>query len=151
MLTGGQIVRTMITSRITSTTLILATLLFASHAQAQDRTFPDKSVLVISTPGYSWAAEDIAKVLGVRATALDIGLVDATDLTRSDPRLVGLVEVEINVAQYFETVYAICRDKQGQEVWREKRVLNFGGGPDRLARDMVAGLMKKVKGRKCPA
>ena len=129
---------------------LMGVLAMPQLALAQERVFPDKSVLVIATPGYGWAASDVSKVLGVRATPTDLGMVEAADLALSDPHLVGVVEVEINVAQFYETVYAICRDKQGQEVWREKRMLNFGGGPERLARDMVAGLLKKVKGKKCP-
>lgn len=130
--------------------LLCSALFVAPHLHAQERSFPDRSILVISTPGFPWAAEDVSKVLGVRATPLDVGLAEAAELVLGDPRLVGVVEVEINVAQFYETVYAICRDKQGREVWREKRMLNFGGGPERLARDMVGGLLKKVKGKKCP-
>ena len=128
----------------------LVTMFLWSSAGAQERQYPENSVVVVATPGFAWAAEDVSKVLGVRGVPMDIGLVEAADIAREQDNVVGVVEVEINVAQFYETVYAICRNDQGQELWREKRMLNFGGGPDRLARDMVRGLLKKIKGKKCP-
>lgn len=136
--------------RFAQRAVFFAALLISCSAYADPSPYPDRSVLVIATPGYPWAAADVSKVLGMRATPVDMGLAEAADVALEDPKLLGVVEVEINVAQFYETVYAICRDKHGKEIWREKRMLNFGGGPERLARDMVAGLLKKVKGKKCP-
>jgi hypothetical protein len=41
-------------------------------------------------------------------------------------------------------------NKDRKKVWKKKRILNFGGGQERLARDMVGGLLKKVRGKECP-
>lgn len=122
----------------------------ATHSHAQESIYPPRSVIVISTPGFEWAAVDVSKVLGTRSTPLDVGFAEAADIAAQDPNVVGVVEVEVNVSQFYETVYAICRDEQGKEIWRVKRMLNFGGGQERLARDMVRGLLKKVKGKTCP-
>lgn len=130
--------------------LLLAVSVASTELSAQERQYPPESVIVVATPGFHWAAEDVSKVIGVRATPLDVGLVEAADIAREHQNVLGVVEVQINVSQFYETVYAICRDDTGKEVWREKRMLNFGGGQDRLAQDMVRGLLKKVRGKKCP-
>jgi hypothetical protein len=64
--------------------------------------------------------------------------------------VVGLVEVNVDVDNFFESVSAVCRDAETKKVWQETRVLNFAGGRDRLARDMVGGLITKVTGKPCP-
>ncbi len=130
--------------------LFTALFLVTGNSFAQDRFYPENSVIVVATPGFPWAAEDVSKVLGVRATPLDIGLVEAADIAKQEPNVLGVVEVQVNVSQFYETVHAICRDDQGREIWRERRVLNFGGGQERLARDMVRGLLKKINGKRCP-
>ena len=130
--------------------LLASVLLISGGSYAQEVTYPENSVVVVATPGFPWAAEDVSKVLGVRATPLDVGLVEAADIAKAEPNVIGVVEVQVNVSQFYETVYAICRNDQGHEIWREKRMLNFGGGQERLARDMVRGLLKKVNGKRCP-
>ena len=110
---------------------------------------PD-TVLVIATPGYEWAANDVADVLLVNTSPQDISLKQAYDIMQTEVNVVGMVEVELNLDQFIESVLAICRDRTGKEVWRKKRILNFAGGKERLARSMVGGLLKKVKGKSCP-
>ena len=136
--------------RMSCMTLFVLLALSTANAFAQEKTYPENSVVVVATPGFPWAAEDVSKVLGVRATPLDVGLVEAADIAKAESNVLGVVEVQVNVSQFYETVYAICRDDQGREIWRQKRMLNFGGGQERLARDMVRGLLKKVNGKKCP-
>lgn len=132
----------------------LLTLCFAflvTTANAENPEYPPDSVVVIATPGFPWAAVDVSKVLGVRGIPLDVGFAEAADIAKSQENVRGVVEVEINVAQFYETAYVICRDDDGKELWRVKRMLNFGGGQERLAQDMVRALLKKVKGKKCPS
>src|SRR5688500_3387352 len=117
---------------------------------AADSPYPPNSVLVVATPGFDWAASDVSRVLGVRSTPVVMSLFDAGDFAKNDPNVIGVVEVELNLDQFYEKAFVICRDKSGAERWREKRMVNFGGGRDKLARDMVGALVKKVKGRKCP-
>ena len=130
----------------------LAALFFiSSHVSATELTnFPKNSVIVVATPGFAWAAEDVSKILGVRAVPLDVALIEAAEIAEADENVKGVVEIEINLGQFYENVIAICRNDNGQELWREKRMLNFGGGSDKLARDMVRGLITKIKGKKCP-
>ena len=130
--------------------ILLAAIISSAGAYASENEYPKNSVIVVATPGYEWAAQDISKVLGVRAVARDIAFIDAAEIAKENENVLGVVEIEINLGQFYETVYAICRDNDGKEVWRVKRMLNFGGGADKLARDMVQGLMTKVKGKKCP-
>ena len=130
--------------------ILLATILFSITADASETEYPKNSVLVVATPGYEWVAVDISKVLGVKAVARDIAFIEAAEIAKENENILGVVEVEINLGQFYETVYAVCRDNEGNEVWRVKRMLNFGGGADKLARDMVQGLMTKVKGKRCP-
>jgi hypothetical protein len=127
---------------------VLALLVFP--APAEEVTYPPESVVVVATPGFDWAASDVSRVLGVRAVPLSVSLVEAAEIARSQSNVVGVVEVEINVDQSFETVYAICRNETGTEIWRVKRMLNFGGRRETLARSMVGALLKKIKGKRCP-
>lgn len=114
------------------------------------RSYSAGTTLVIATPGFPWAAQQIAGVLTGSPVAADIGYGDALRVLSENPNVDGLVEVEVNVYQAFETVKVICRDKAGTRQWEKKTVLNAGGGPEQLARDMVGRLLKKVKGRHCP-
>ena len=129
---------------------MLALVLPGYAASADEQSYPPESVVVVATPGFDWAAVDVARVLGVRAVPVTVSLVEAADITRNDANVLGVVEVEINVDQAFETVCAICRNESGVEIWREKRMLNFGGGRERLAKSMVGALLTKVKGKRCP-
>ena len=129
----------------------LAIVLVPTLVLGAEPPYPPNSVLVVATPGFEWAASDVSRVLGVRSTPVTLSLFDAGDLAKSDPNVIGVVEVELNLDQLYEKAFVICRDKEGNEQWREKRMLNFGGGRERLARDMVGALVKKVKGKKCPA
>lgn len=130
--------------------LILTNMAHSSEALADNIEYPKNSVVVVATPGFSWAAEDVSKVLGVRAVPLDVALIEAAEIAEADENVKGVVEVEVNLGQFYENVIAICRNDRGEEIWREKRMLNFGGGADKLARDMVRGLITKIKGKKCP-
>ena len=129
---------------------VLALVLSGYAASADEKSYPPESVVVVATPGFDWAAADVARVLGVRAVPLTVSLVEAADIARNEANVLGVVEVEINVDQPFEAVYAICRNESGVEIWREKRMLNFGGGRERLAKSMVGALLTKVKGKRCP-
>lgn len=130
--------------------LFSLTALMPLVATTAESPYPPNSVLVVATPGYDWAAADVSRVLGVRSNPVVMSLFDARDIASLDPNVIGVVEIELNLDQFYENVIAICRDEDGNERWREKRMLNFGGGKERLARTMVGGLLKKVRDKKCP-
>ena len=92
----------------------------------------------------------MANVLGLNAKAYDLSLFEARQQVMYNRNVSGLVEVVINLDQAYETVSAVCRDKETKKVWQETRVLNFMGGRERLARDMTGALVSKVRGMRCP-
>ena len=71
-------------------------------------------------------------------------------IAREDANVIGVVDVEVNVYQAYETVRAVCYRPDGSEAWSKRRILNAGGGPEKLAPDMVGVLLKKVRGESCP-
>lgn len=115
-----------------------------------DNPYKPETVLVIASPGYQWAAEEISKVLLSNSLAQDIPLKEAYDSLLYNKNVIGLVEVILSLDQFYETVSAVCRNNESSIIWQETRVLNFGGGQERLARDMVGGLLGKVRGKSCP-
>lgn len=123
--------------------------LFTSNGNPEI-SFTQGSVIVVATPNYFWAAEDVASVLGSPAKPMDISLQEAFQIAAREQSVVGVVDVELNLFQAYETVFARCYSPEKKELWRKKRLLNFGGGPDRLARDMVGALLRKVKNKTCP-
>ena len=108
------------------------------------------TVIVIATPGFPWAAKDIADVLSANAISPDISLFAARNLVMYNESVVGLVEVNVDVDNVFESVSAVCRDRETKKIWEETRVLNFAGGRESLARSMVGALVTKVSGKSCP-
>lgn len=114
------------------------------------RTYPPGTTLVVATPGFPWAAEQVAGVLGGKPVAVESTRAEALTIVRDDPNVVGVVDVEVNVYQAYETVKAVCYGSDGSEEWHERRLLNAGGGPEKLAREMVGALLKKVRGKACP-
>jgi hypothetical protein len=114
------------------------------------RAYPPGTVLVFATPGFPWAAQQVAGVLAGRPVALDASFADVRNLASSNPNVVGTVEVEVNVYQAYETVKANCLRPDGTKVWSKKTLFNAGGSPDQLAREMVGKLLSKVKGQTCP-
>jgi hypothetical protein len=64
------------------------------------RTYPPGTSLVVAAPGFPWAAEQVAGVLGGKPVAIE-------------------------------------------------ESMNAGGGPEKLAREMVGALFKKVRGKTC--
>jgi hypothetical protein len=114
------------------------------------RTYAPGTTLVVAAPGFPWAAEHVAGVLGGKPLSIEATRAEALTLAQKDPNVVGVVEVEVNVYQAYETVRAVCYRPDGGEAWHERRLLNAGGGPEKLARDMVGALLKKVRGRTCP-
>lgn len=115
------------------------------------RPYPPDTVLVFASPGYPWAAQQIAAVLaGSKPTFVDATLSEVLPLVSSNPNVVAYVEVEVNVHQAFENVKATCYRPDASVVWTKKTILNAGGSPERLARTMTGRLLKKVRGAKCP-
>jgi hypothetical protein len=114
------------------------------------RVYPQGTVLVFATPGFPWAAQQVAGVLAGTPVALDTSLAEVRAIASSNPNIVGIVEVEVNVYQAYETVKANCLRADGTKVWSKKTLFNAGGTPDQLARDMVGKLLGKVKGQACP-
>lgn len=114
-----------------------------------DNPYQPETVLVIATPGYLWAANDVSQVMLSNTSPQDIPLKSAYDALLYNENVIGLVEVIISLDQFYETVSAVCRDKESSKVWQETRALNFGGGQERLAKDMVGGLLGKVRGKSC--
>ena len=121
----------------------------ALHSAAGNIYTPG-TVLVISNAEFPWAARDVANVLGSNAKAYDLSLFEARQQVMYNKNVLGLGEVVINLDQAYETVSAVCRDKETKKVWQETRVLNFMGGRERLARDMTGALVSKVRGMRCP-
>jgi len=114
------------------------------------RSYPKDTVLVFATPGFPWAAQQVAGVLAGKPVALDTSLAEVRAIASSNPNIVGIVEVEVNVFQAYETVKANCLRADGSKVWSKKTLFNTGGTPDQVARDMVGKLLGKVKGQTCP-
>ena len=108
------------------------------------------TVIVVATPGFEWAAQNVAQVINADAVAPKISWFAARNLALYNKNVVGIVEVAVDVDNFFESVSAVCRDKETTAVWQETRILNFAGGRERLARDMVGGLVTKVSGKPCP-
>ncbi len=115
-----------------------------------ENTYKPGTVIVISNAEFPWAARDVASVLGSSAKAYELSLFEARQQVMYNPNVVGLVEVILNLDQAYETVAAVCRDKETKKVWQETRVINFMGGRERLARDMTGALVTKVRGMRCP-
>ena len=114
------------------------------------RTYPPGTTLVFATPGFPWAADQVAGVLGGQSpAAVEASLSDVRRIALESTNVVGYVEVQVNVYQAYETVKAICYRPAGEEVWSKRRLLNAGGGPETLAREMVGRLLKKVRGLTC--
>lgn len=118
-------------------------------ADGPDNPYKPNTVIVVSSPGFPWAAENVAKVLNANAVAKDISLYEAYDSVLYNENVIGLVEVVVNVDQLYEVVFAVCRNNETQQVWKESRIINFAGGRETLARDMVGGLVQKVSGKSC--
>lgn len=119
-------------------------------AGGPDNPYKPNTVIVVSSPGFPWAAENVAKVLNANAVAQDISLYEAYNHVLYNENVIGLVEVVVNVDQLYEVVYAICRNNETQQVWKETRIVNFAGGRETLARSMVGALVQKVSGKSCP-
>ncbi|VVN64625.1 hypothetical protein [Pseudomonas fluorescens] len=121
------------------------------HLQRSEQNiYEPGTVIVISNAEFPWAAKDVASVLGSNAKAYDLTLFEARQQVMYNPNVSGLVEVVLNLDQAYETVAAVCRDKETKKVWQETRVVNFMGGRERLARDMTGALVTKVRGMRCP-
>ena len=114
------------------------------------RAYPAGTVLVFATPGFPWAAQQVAGVLAGKPVALDTSLAEVRSIASSNPNVAGIVEVEVNVYQAYETVKANCLRADGTKVWSKKTLFNMGGSPEQLAREMVGKLLGKVKGQTCP-
>lgn len=113
------------------------------------RSYPAGTSLVIASPGFSWAARQVADVLGGHPIALDGSLADLQSILSTSPNVVGYVEVEVNVYSAYETVKANCRHRSGNLLWSKVSFWNMGGSPESLAREMVGRLLKKIRGQKC--
>ena len=116
----------------------------------KENPYLPNTVIVIATPSFSWAAKDVADVLSANAISSDMSLFAARNLVMYNENVVGLVEVNVDVDNLYESVSAVCRDSETKRVWQETRVLNFAGGRDSLARSMVGALVTKVSGKQCP-
>ncbi|HXU30038.1 MAG TPA: hypothetical protein VN851_05620 [Thermoanaerobaculia bacterium] len=113
------------------------------------RSFPPGTSLVIATPGFPWAAQQVAGVLGGHPVALDASFADLQSILSTAPNVVGYVEVEVNVYNAYETVKANCHHRNGNLLWSKMTLWNMGGSPESLAREMVGRLLKKVHGQSC--
>jgi len=122
----------------------------ASIPPGPDNPYSPGTVIVVATPGFDWAAQNVAQVINAEAVAPDVSWFAARNLALYNENVVGVVEVSVDVDNLFESVSAVCRDKETTAVWQETRILNFAGGRERLARDMVGALVTKVSGKPCP-
>ncbi|MEN5036723.1 hypothetical protein [Pseudomonas sp. TWI929] len=122
----------------------------ASTPSGPENPYSPGTVIVVATPGFEWAAQNVAQVINAEAVAPKVSWFAARNLALYNENVVGVVEVSVDVDNIFESVSAVCRDKETTAVWKETRILNFAGGRDRLARDMVGALVTKVSGKPCP-
>lgn len=113
------------------------------------RSYPPGTSLVIASPGFPWAARQVADVLGGHPVALDGSLSDLQSILSASPNVVGYVEVEVNVYSAYETVKANCRHRSGNLLWSKMTFWNMGGSPESLAHEMVGRLLKKIRGQEC--
>jgi hypothetical protein len=116
----------------------------------KDNPYAPNTVIVIATPGFPWAAKNVADVVSANAVSPEISYFAARNLVMYNDNVVGLIEVNVDVDNVYESVSAVCRDKETRTVWQETRVLNFAGGRESLARSMVGALVTKVAGKTCP-
>jgi len=112
--------------------------------------FPPNTVIVIATPGFPWAAKNVADVLSANAISPEMSFFAARNAVMYNENVVGLVEVNVDVDSAYESVSAVCRDAETKMSWQETRILNFYGGRETLARSMVGALVTKVAGKTCP-
>lgn len=119
-------------------------------ADGPGNPYKPNTVIVVSSPDFPWAADNVAKVINANAVAKNIGLYEAYNDVLYNKNVVGMIEVVVNVDQLYEVVFAVCRNKETQQVWKESRIINYGGGRETLAKTMVGGLVNEISGKSCP-
>lgn len=120
----------------------------ATHIR--NSSYPPGTVLVIGPQQFPWSIAQISGVLGPTAKPFDGSLTEAMARATSDPSIIALVEVALNVDTAFESGRVICQLPTGKKIWEEKVMFNMGGGEERIARRFVDGLSEKIQKRKCP-
>lgn len=97
---------------------------------------------------YLWAAEMVAARLDGEFEVLSGGLAAGLRYSRENPgQIQGILEVMIDVHTAFEEVRITCYDSTGREQWKRKTELNLGGSEERMARNMLDRVIKKVEKR----
>ena len=95
---------------------------------------------------YLWAAELVAARLEGDFKVVPGGLGGGMRYSREHPEEVaGILEVVIDVYTAFEEVRITCFDTNGRERWKRKTELNAGGSEEKMARNMLDRVIKKVE------
>ena len=108
------------------------------------------TVLVVGPTEYAWAAPQIAGSLAPPATPFKGTLPDAFTAATSNPDVVGVVEVALDVESVFESGRVVCYTPAGAKKWEQKVRVSSPGGAEHIARRFVDKLSTRVKGRRCP-
>lgn len=108
------------------------------------------TVLVLGPEKYDWAALQIATARGTSAVPIEGSLVSAVKIAGENPGVVGILQVTLDVEAIFETGRLTCYRPNGTKSWDKGVSVNFGGGPDKIARRYVKALADGTKSRTCP-
>lgn len=113
------------------------------------RSYPTGTILVYASPGFHWAAQRAVGVISGRPIAVEASFSEVRKIADANPNIAGILEIELNVYQAFETVNANCYRTNGSLAWTEKTLLNAGGSPEQLAQNMMKRLLRKIEGKTC--
>lgn len=137
--------------------LVLAVLFIATAVPAtaeETETGPESLVVAakakeLEEDHYLWAAEMVAARLKGNFKVLPGGLAAALRYSREQPAQVsGILEVMVDVYTAFEEVRITCYDPVGKERWKRKTELNTGGSEEKMARNMLDRVIRKIQKKK---
>jgi hypothetical protein len=133
----------------------IALSLTGSRTLAESPASKDPVVLVFAADvedvpdgHYEWAAEMVAARLKGNLETFDGDFGQALRFARENPgKVSGIVEIIVDVYTLREEVRITCSSTTGKELWKDKAVVNMGGGEETLARKMVERAIKKAERR----
>jgi hypothetical protein len=114
---------------------------------ATPSSFAAGTVLVVAADSkFYWAAVQTAGALRSGATPFEGSLGDALKLRTG----AGVVEIAVDPDSAYESAHVTCYKASGEVAWEIKQIWHMSFGADKIARDLVGRVSKKVKGRGCP-